>query len=71
MKRTYRLARPEHHVFTDGTTVTAEGRCSVTVTPFGKTLSGRTVWADIEDDSMCFLVHDNKLWYYSGEVYGR
>jgi len=56
MKRTYRLAN---------------GRDSVTVTPFGKTLSGRTVWADIEDDSMCYLVHDNKLWYYDGQVYGR
>ena len=56
MKRTYRLAN---------------GRDGVTVTPFGKTASGRTVWADIDDDSMCFLVHDNKLWYYSGEVYGR
>ena len=56
MKRTYRLAN---------------GRDSVTVTPVGKTASGRTVWANVYDDSMCFLVHDNKLWYYSGEVYGR
>lgn len=68
MKRTFKLAEPEHHEFADGT---AEGRCSVTVTPFGKTLSGRTVWVDIEDDSMCYLVHDNKLWYYDGQVYGR
>ena len=56
MKRTYRLAN---------------GRDSVTVTPFGKTASGRTVLVNVYDDSMCFLVHDNKLWYYSGEVYGR
>lgn len=56
MKRTYRLAN---------------GRDSVTVTPFGKTASGRTVWVNVYDDSMCFLVHDNKLWYYSGEIYGR
>jgi hypothetical protein len=68
MKRTYRLAKPEHFHFEDGTT---EDRESVTVIPFGKSLSGRTVWADIDDDSMCYLVHDNKLWYYSGQVYGR
>lgn len=66
MKRTYKLAEPEHHEFADGTT---EDRESVTVAPFGKTLSGRTVWADIEDDSMCYLVYDNKLWYYNGQVY--
>ena len=68
MKRTYRLAEPEHFRFEDGT---MEYRDSVTVTPFWKTASGRTIWVNVYDDSMCFLVHDNKLWYYKGEVYGR
>lgn len=66
MKRTYKLGEPEHFNFEDGTT---ENRESVTVTPFGNTPSGRTVWADIEDYSMCYLLCVNKLWYYDGPVY--
>ena len=68
MKRTYELVEPEHFHFEDGTT---EDREKVTVSPFGKTLSGRTVWADVDDDSMCYLVHgySKKLWYYDGQIY--
>ena len=68
MKRTYKLAKLGSFDYENETT---DDRYSVTVTPFGKTISGRTVWADIDDNSKLYTVYDNRLWYYGGQVYGR
>lgn len=65
MKRTIKLYKPETFTYADGTT---EYREEVTVTPRGKSLDGRTVWAEVEDDSMLYTYEAGLLWRFDGEL---
>lgn len=66
MRRTCKLYKHEHFVFDDGEVL---DRDYVTVEPFGKTLEGRTVWADVDDDSCLYTLQCGLLWMYSDKVF--
>ena len=68
MKRTVKLYRPEHYKFEDGTVL---DRDEVTVEPFGKTVEDgkeRTVWADVDDDSCLYILAENRIWKFYGDL---
>ena len=65
MKRTCKLYERERHAFADGDVLE---RDEVTVEPFGKSVGGRTVWADVDDDSMLYTFEAGLLWRFDGEL---
>lgn len=69
MKRTIKLFRPERFVYADGT---VETRDEVTVTNYATTLDQgreRTVWAEVDDNSMLYTLEHGRLWRFDGDVY--
>lgn len=63
MKRTIKLYKEEHFTYADGT---EEHRDRVTVEPFAKSDKGRTVWAEVGDDSMLYTFQHGLLWRFDG-----
>lgn len=65
MKRTAKLYKVEHYRFDDGTML---DRDNVIVEPWGKAMDGRTVWADVGDDSCLYIMERGLLWRFDGEL---
>ena len=68
MIRTIKLYEPEHFKFADGTVL---DRDTVAVEPFAKTCDfgmERTVWAEVGDDSMLYVLFCGMLWPFTGNL---